>query len=107
MTLFSPDKLRRALLSAGNIVKPAEVSEVLRYVSSDGRYKDLDGLHLILLSNGSVQQFKWDRMRNGVRSGGKKYFVFTDPKSESIYNLMEGNKHQLVEGSSTWTTLSR
>lgn len=100
MTLFGPDKLRAALVTAGNIVKPSEVSEVLSYVTKDGKYKELDGLHLILLKNGSVQQIEWDS------SGGKKYFVFTDAKSKSIYSLMEGNKHQLVESSSTWETLS-
>ncbi|KAL3132912.1 hypothetical protein ABBQ38_006826 [Trebouxia sp. C0009 RCD-2024] len=92
VTLFSPDKLRKALLSAGNIVKPEEVSAVLSYVTSDGEYEDLNGLHLILLNDGSLQQLLW-----GGR-GGNKYFVFTDAKSERIYKLMEGNKHQLVRG---------
>lgn len=100
MTLFGPVKLRCALLTAGNIVKPSEISEVLSYVTKDGKYQGLDGLHLILLKNGSVQQIEWDS------SGSKKYFVFTDAKSKSIYSLMEGNKHQLVESSSAWGTLS-
>lgn len=101
VTLFSPDKLRKALLSAGNIVKPEEVSAVLSYVTSDGEYEDLNGLHLILLNDGSLQQLLW-----GGR-GGNKYFVFTDAKSERIYKLMEGNKHQLVKSCSAWDALSR
>lgn len=84
MTLFGPEKLRDALLTAGNIVKPSEISDD---VTKDGKYQALDGLHLILLKNGSVQQIEWDS------SGSKKYFVFTDAKSKSIYSLMEGNKH--------------
>ena len=101
VNLFSPDTLRRALLSAGNIVSPDETSEILSYVTSDGKYEDLHGLHLILLKDGSVQQIRWN-----CRTG-RNYFVFTDAKSESIYNLMEGNKHQLVQSSSVWKTLSR
>lgn len=99
MKLFSPGKLRNALLSAGNIVKPDEVSSVLSYVTSDGRYDKLNGLYLILLQDGSVQQIKRDI------SMAKKYFVFTDAHSEIIYNLMEGKKGELVKGSSTWTLL--
>ena len=100
MTLFSPAKLRSALLTAGNIVKPDEISEVLSYVIGDGQYQELDGLHLILLNDGSVQQIEWDSSR------GKRYFVFTDAESKSIYSLMEGNKHQLVETSPAWELLS-
>lgn len=100
-TFFSPHKLRRALLAAGNIVKPDEVSEVLSYVISDGEYRGLDGLHLILLNDESVEQFKWDS------SGGKQYIVFTESKSESIFNLMKVSKHKLIQGSSTWSILSR
>lgn len=91
ITFLSAAKLRRALLSAGNVVELEEIAEVLSYVCSDGRYQELDGLHLILLSNGSVQQIKWDD------ANSDKYFVFTDTKSKSIYNPMEANKHQLVE----------
>ncbi|KAL3132915.1 hypothetical protein ABBQ38_006829 [Trebouxia sp. C0009 RCD-2024] len=101
VTLFSPDVLRKALLSAGKIVKPDEVSAVLGYATSDKKYRDLHGLHLILLSDGSIEQIKWDS------SGGNKYFVFTDAMSKSIYGLMKGNKHQLVKTCSTWETLSR
>lgn len=103
LKLFSPDTLRKALSSAGNIVQPDEVSEVLRYVTSDERYEDLDGLYLILLNDGSVQQIMWDRAE------GTKYFVFTDAldMSEAVYSLMEGNKHQLVESSSAWKELSK
>ena len=100
MTLFNPDRLCTALLTAGDIVKPDEVSKVLSYVISDGEYQKLEGLHLILLKDGSVQQFEWDS------SKGKKYFVFTDTKSESIYSLMESNKHQLVENCPAWEALS-
>lgn len=101
ITLFSPAELRGALLTAGNIVKPDEVSEVLSYVIGDDKYQELDGLHLILLNNGSVQQIEWDS------SGGERYFVFTDAKSKSIYSLMEGNKPHLVQSSSAWEALSK
>ncbi|KAL3132925.1 hypothetical protein ABBQ38_006839 [Trebouxia sp. C0009 RCD-2024] len=101
VTLFSPDKLRKALLSAGNIVQPEEVSAVLSYVTSDGRYEDLIGPHLILLQHGSVQQMQKNT------SMAKKYFVFTNAKSETIYKLMEGNKDELVKEHSIWTTLAR
>ena len=101
MTLFSPEKLRSALLDAGNIVEPTEVSEVLSYVISDGATQGLNGLHLILLRDGSVQQIEWDS------SGGKKYFVFTDDTSKRIYDLMEGSKHRLVNSSTAWETLSK
>lgn len=100
MTLFSPDKLRKALLTAGDIVKPDEISKVLTYVTSDGEYQKLKDLHLILLNNGSVQKFEWDS------SEGEKYFVFTDTESKSIYSLMEGNKHQLVKSCPAWEALS-
>lgn len=99
--LLRPDTLRRALLSAGNIVKPDEVSDVLSYVTSDKRFENLDGLHLILLHDGTVQQMKWDS------TGGMKYFIFTDDTSQGIYDLMEGSKHQLVEGSPAWKKLSK
>lgn len=101
MTVFSLEKLRCALLTAGNIVKPDEVSEALSYVISDGEIEGLIGLHLVLLQNGSIQQIEWGS------NSGEKYFVFTDGKSQSIYRLMEGNKHQLVERSIAWDTLSK
>ena len=100
ITFFSADKLRKALLAAGDIVYPEEIPEVLSYVCSDGRYEELDGLHLILLSTGSVQQVKL------CDDNSKKYFVFTDTTSESIYNLMGDNKHQLVEICPAWRSLA-
>lgn len=101
VTFFSAQKLRRSLLNAGNIVKPDEVTEVLSYVISDGEYWGLDGLHLILLNNGSIEQFKWDSR------DGEQYFVCTDSKSESILNLMKVSLHKLIQSSSIWSTLSR
>ena len=101
LTMLSADKLRKALLAAGNIVKPEEVTEALSYVTQDGQYKDLDGLYLVHLRNGSIQKIQRDSNR------GKKYFVFTDAESEAMYKLMEGNQHQLVESSSAWNALSR
>ena len=98
--LFSASKLRDALRSAGDIVNPEEVSEVLSYVASDRRYQDLDGLHLILLSDGSVKQISWNDNEE------EHYFVFTDTASESIYELMKHGKHQLVESCSAWKSLS-
>ena len=88
-------------MSAGNIVKPEEISAVLSYVASDGKYEELNGLHLILLQNGSVQQVQKDI------SMDKKYFVFTDAISEVIYNLMEGKKDELVKASPIWARLSQ
>ena len=93
--------LRDALRSAGNIVEPKEVSDILSYVIKDGRYEDLNDLYLILLNDDSVQQLKWDSPKS------KKYFVSTDSQSESIYGLMTANQHQLVEHSPAWASLSR
>ena len=93
--------LREAMRSAGNIVAPGEVSDTLSYVIKDGRYEDLHDLYLVLLSDDSVQQMKWDSPQS------KKYFVATDPQSESIYGLMTANQHQLVEHSPAWASMSR
>lgn len=104
MTLFGPDMLRNALLAAGNIVKPSEISEVLSYVAKDaslhGQYQKLVGLHLILLNNGLVQQIEWHR------SGGQQCFVSTHALSRRIYSLMEGNGHQLVRSCPAWMIVS-
>lgn len=104
MTLFGPDMLRNALLAAGNIVRPSEISEVLSYIAKDaslsGHYQKLVGLHLILLNDGSVQQIEWHR------SGGQQYFVSTHAKSRGIYSLMEGNRHQLVKSCPAWMIVS-
>ena len=93
--------LREAMRSAGNIVAPEEVSDTLSYVIKDGRYDDLHDLYLVLLNDDSVQQIKWDSPES------KKYFVATDPQSESIYGLMTANQHQLVEHSPAWASMSR
>ena len=91
LTYFNADRLRRALRAAGNIVKPSEIPKVLSYVITDGKYEDLHDLHLILLSDGSVQQIKW------ALPGSQTYFVFTDNKSKSIFHLMSSKKHELVK----------
>ena len=98
---LSAQVLRDALRSAGNIVEPQEVSDILSYVIRDGRYDDLHDLYLVLLNDDSVQQIKWDSPK------GKKYFVSTDSKSKQTYGLMTANQHQLVEHSPAWASLSR
>ena len=100
VTYFNADSLRRALRAAGNIVKPSEVPEVLSFVIRDGKYEDLHDLHLILLSDGSVQQIKWRSPED------QTYFVFSDNKSKSIFDLMSSNKHQLVEHTQAWEDMS-
>ena len=98
---LSPAKMRSALRSAGNIVKEAEIAEVLSYVITDKNYPELHDLHLILLKNGSIKKIQWHR------PGSNKYAVFADSTSQQIYNLMAANKHQLVEPSLAWTELAR
>ncbi len=101
LDFFSPNKLRDALRSQGNIVRSTEIPEVLAYVIKDGNFEELHDLYLVLLSNGSVQQIKWNAPRS------PKYFVFTDSKSQSIFDLMTANKHQLVEHAPAWADMSR
>ena len=98
---FTPARLRDALRTAGNIVRKAEIAEVLSYVVKDGSYSDLNNLHLILLKDGSIKQIKWNQLSSTT------YFVFADSQSEKIFDLMAANKHQLVEHSPAWTKLSR
>jgi hypothetical protein len=93
--------MRDALRSAGNIVQPEEISAILSYVITDGRYADLDGLHLVLLNDNTVKQIEWGS------STSKRFYVSTDPTSEAIHELMTGHKHQLVQYSVAWTTLSK
>ena len=101
LTYFNADRLRSALRAAGNIVKPSEIPEVLSYVIRDSKYEDLHDLHLILLTDGSVQQIKW------ASPGSQTYFVFTDNKSKRIFDLMSSNKHQLVKHTQAWDDMSR
>ena len=98
---FTPARLREALKTAGNVVRKAEIAEVLSYVVKDGSYSDLHNLHLILLKDGSIKQIKWNQRSSAT------YFVFADSQSGKIFDLMAANKHQLVEHSEAWTKLSR
>ena len=90
-----------ALESAGNIVQPAEISAILSYVITGSIYVDLDGLHLVLLNDNTVKQIEWGSQPS------KSFYVSTDPYSEAIHKLMTGHKHQLVQSSAAWRTLSR
>jgi len=101
LIFLSASSMRQALRSKGNIVKPSEISAVLSYVISDDNFEDLHDLHLILLSDNTVKQIKWNS------PGSSKYFVFTDPKSRSIFDLMAANKHQLVEHAPAWAAMSK
>jgi len=101
LTFLSASNMRRALRSKGNIVKPSEVSTFLSYVISDDKFEDLHDLHLILLSDNTIKQIKWNS------PGSSKYFVFTDPKSRSMFGLMAANKHQLVEHAPAWAAMAK
>ena len=101
LTFLSASIMRQALRSKGNLVKPSEISAVLSYVISDEKFEDLHDLHLILLSDNSIKQIKWNS------PGSSKYFVFTDAKSRSIFDLMAANKHQLVEHAPAWAAMSK
>ncbi len=101
LTCLSASNMRRALRSKGNIVKPSEISAVLSYVISDDRFEDLHDLHLILLSDNTIKHIKWNSPRSS------KYFVFTDAKSRSIFDLMAANKHQLVEHAPAWAAIAK
>ncbi|DBB08911.1 TPA: hypothetical protein ACH3X3_007553 [Trebouxia sp. C0006] len=93
--------MRPVLRSKGNIVKPSEISAVLSYIISDDKFENLHDLHLIVLSDNTVKQIKWNSPRRS------KYFVFTDAKSRSIFDLMAANKHQLVEHAPAWAAMAK
>ena len=101
LTFLSASIMRQALRSKGNIVKPSEISAVLSYVISDDKFEDLHDLHLILLSDNTIKQIKW------YSSGSSKYFVFTDAKSRSIFDLMAANNDQLVQHAPAWVAMSK
>jgi len=101
LTFLSASNMRQALRSKGNIVNPSEISTVLSYVISDENFEDLHDLHLILLGDNTVKQIKWKSPKSS------RYFVFTDAKSRSIFDLMAANKHQLVEHAPAWAAMSK
>lgn len=101
MKYLDNEAMRDALRSAGNIVQPAEISAILSYVITGSTYVDLDGLHLVLLNDNTVKQIEWGSQPS------KRFYVSTDPTSRAIHKLMTGHKHQLVQASTGWTTLSR
>ena len=90
--------MRDALRSAGNILQPEEISAILSYVITGSIYADLDGLHLVLLDD---KQIEWGSQPS------KRFYVSTNATSEAIHKLMTDHKHQLVQSSAAWTTLSK
>lgn len=82
-------------------MQPQEISAILSYVITGSIYVDLDGLHLVLLDDNTVKQIEWGSQPS------KRFYVSTDATSEAIHKLMTGHKHQLVQSSAAWTTLSK
>ena len=60
--------LRDALRSAGNLVEPEEVSDILSYLIEDGSHEDLLDLQLVLLNDDSVRQIGWDSPKSTTSS---------------------------------------
>jgi len=89
------------------------VEQVLRYVTTDVINQPLlgadclDGLHLIHLTDNSVQKLVWHGPMCGTtRSSHKRFFLFGDGASQQIYDLMSASTDQQVKPSDVWTKLS-
>lgn len=97
--------LRSALLEAGNIVKLVQVDAVLIYVTADGQYPQLDGLHLALLRDDTIERLKW--------LGGFQHFgddlQYLPPQLESaaaMVSALSRREPQLISPSDVWQELS-
>ena len=117
LTSLTPAVLRKALRAAGNIVKPSETEDVLQYVIRDVIQPPLlgtdclAGLHLILLTDNSVQKFacygtKPVSPADTAQHPVKRFFLSGDGDSQHIYDLMSASKDQQVKPSPPWTCLS-
>ena len=117
LTSLTPAVLRTALRVAGNIVKPSEAQAVLQYVITDLIQPPLlgadclAGLHLILLTDNSVQKFAWYGTKpvspaDAAQHSVKRFFLSGDGDSQHIYDLMSASTDQQVKPSPPWTSLS-
>ena len=100
LRILSPARLHKALRRAGNIVKPAEIDPVLKYAASDGHYRDLDDLHLVLLRSGKV-----GRLGHGKAARRKTYYMPNPGQAHRIYDLMP-NWYQQIQESDTWKIMA-
>ncbi len=100
LSKLSPAKLRQALRTAGNVVKPAEVDTTLEYVISDGEY-DLNDLYLARLKNGKVV-----RLGRGKTAERKPYYAPSPDQNHTIYDLMPNIQDQQLADSPTWKILA-
>ncbi len=102
LTSLTPVVLRKALRAAGNIVKPNEAQDVLQYVIRDVIQPPLlgadrlAGLHLILLTNNSVQKFAWYGTKpvspaDAAQRSVNRFFLSGDGDSQHVYDLMSGS----------------
>ena len=97
MTTLSPELLRQALRQAGNILKPDEVNDVLRYVVKDKKLAELDQVYLVLTLDGRVEKLccsahPFSAQQQPMK---KQFFIWRDSFSKDLYHLMD-NKHQKV-----------
>ena len=100
LRILSPARLREALRRAGNIVKPHEIEPVLKYAASDGHYRDLNDLHLVLLRSGKV-----GRLGHGRAARRKTYYVPNPGQTHRIYDLMP-HWYQQIQESDTWRMMA-
>ena len=108
LTMLSPAVLRKALRRAGNMVKAEEVADVFLYAIKDNQIMDLHGLYLILLLDGSVQQFRCGPAPSGNDQAKEKfYFMWRHYRSKELYDLMPDSKHEQVETCAAWKQLSK
>ena len=99
---FNPNQFRQALRLAGNIVKTAEIEEVLAFAASDECYEQLHGLHLVLTRTGAVQQVQWLQPQRTITT-----LYSIPPSLEPAANLMLARHAQLVVQSETWQRLAK
>ncbi len=88
------------------MVAPCDIPEVLLYVISDRQYADLDKLHLVLMRDGSVQQLRYGPPPSN-QPKEKQFFVWRNPRSKELYDLMPGSQHEQVEDSPAWRQIAR
>ena len=99
LTWFSPAVLRSALKRAGKIIQAEHINDVLEYCISDGQYAELDQLSLLLLADGSIQQFS---------TASQADILFAPVgRGRDLYKLMPASKHRQVQRLPVWHIISR
>ncbi len=89
------------------LVAPCDIPEVLLYVISDVQYADLDKLHLVLMRDGSVQQLRIKPPPSGNQPKEKQFFMWHNPRSKELYDLMPASAHEQVQDSPAWRQIAK